>query len=155
VTRKILIVDGRAEHRDRARVSPAAQRLRGAVGADGEAALKQVEQHVPDLVLLDVMMSLKGGYEVCQRMRERPDWQHIRSSCCRPEARGGGEQGLVSRRRFLRHQAFLQQGTGRQNRRIAWHRRRNRRDMSVRLKFSLWLAAFFFGIVAVAAATAV
>ena len=45
---------------------------------DGEAALKQVEQHVPDLVLLDVMMSLKSGYEVCQRMRERPDWQHIK-----------------------------------------------------------------------------
>jgi len=45
---------------------------------DGEAALKQVEAHRPDLVLLDVMMSLKSGYEVCQRMRERPDWQHIK-----------------------------------------------------------------------------
>ena len=45
---------------------------------DGEAALRQVEQHVPDLVLLDVMMSLKSGYEVCQRMREHPDWQHIK-----------------------------------------------------------------------------
>lgn len=45
---------------------------------DGEAALKQVEQHLPDLVLLDVMMSVKSGYEVCQRMRERPDWQHIK-----------------------------------------------------------------------------
>lgn len=45
---------------------------------DGEAALKQVEQHVPDLVLLDVMMSVKSGYEVCQRMRERADWQHIK-----------------------------------------------------------------------------
>ncbi|MBK5105196.1 MAG: response regulator [Burkholderiales bacterium] len=45
---------------------------------DGVEALKQVEQHVPDLVLLDVMMSLKSGYEVCQRMRERADWQHIK-----------------------------------------------------------------------------
>ena len=45
---------------------------------DGETALKQVEQHLPDLVLLDVMMSVKSGYEVCQRMRERPDWQHIK-----------------------------------------------------------------------------
>ena len=33
---------------------------------------------MPDLVLLDVMLSLKSGYEVCQRMRERPDWQHIK-----------------------------------------------------------------------------
>ena len=45
---------------------------------DGDAALKQVEKHLPDLVLLDVMMSLRSGYEVCQRMRERADWQHIK-----------------------------------------------------------------------------
>ena len=45
---------------------------------DGEAALKQVEEHRPDLVLLDVMMSVKSGYEVCQRMRARPEWQHIK-----------------------------------------------------------------------------
>ncbi len=45
---------------------------------DGEAALKQVEQHLPDLVLLDVMMPLKSGYEVCQRMRARADWRQIK-----------------------------------------------------------------------------
>ena len=45
---------------------------------DGETALKQVEQHLPDLVLLDVMMPLKSGYEVCQRMRERAAWRHIK-----------------------------------------------------------------------------
>ena len=45
---------------------------------DGETALKQVEQHLPDLVLLDVMMPLKSGYEVCQRMRARAAWRHIK-----------------------------------------------------------------------------
>ena len=45
---------------------------------DGETALKQVEQHLPDLVLLDVMMPLKSGYEVCQRMRARAEWRHIK-----------------------------------------------------------------------------
>jgi DNA-binding response OmpR family regulator len=48
------------------------------VAQDGEAALRQVEEHLPDLVLLDVMMPLKSGYEVCQRMRERNDWRHIK-----------------------------------------------------------------------------
>jgi DNA-binding response OmpR family regulator len=45
---------------------------------DGEAALEQVARHLPDLVLLDVMLSLKSGYEVCQRMRERTEWQQIK-----------------------------------------------------------------------------
>lgn len=45
---------------------------------DGDAALIEVEAHVPDLVLLDVMLPRKSGYEVCQRIRERADWQHIK-----------------------------------------------------------------------------
>jgi two-component system alkaline phosphatase synthesis response regulator PhoP len=48
------------------------------VAQDGETALDQVEQHLPDLVLLDVMMSGISGYEVCQRMRAHAEWQHIK-----------------------------------------------------------------------------
>ena len=48
------------------------------VARNGGAALKLVEEHKPDLVLLDVMMPVKSGYEVCQRMRERADWRHIK-----------------------------------------------------------------------------
>jgi len=78
VTKKILIVD------DEPNIVTALEYLLQKSGyevslaQDGEAALKQVEKHLPDLVLLDVMMSSKSGYEVCQRMRERADWQHIK-----------------------------------------------------------------------------
>jgi DNA-binding response OmpR family regulator len=48
------------------------------IARNGEAALKLVEAQLPDLVLLDVMMPLRSGYEVCQRMRERADWRHIK-----------------------------------------------------------------------------
>jgi DNA-binding response OmpR family regulator len=48
------------------------------VARNGDEALKLVEEHHPDLVLLDVMMPLRSGYEVCMRMRERPEWQHIK-----------------------------------------------------------------------------
>jgi DNA-binding response OmpR family regulator len=48
------------------------------VARNGDAALKVIEDERPDLVLLDVMMPVKSGYEVCQRMRERADWQHIK-----------------------------------------------------------------------------
>ena len=45
---------------------------------NGKEALRCVEEWSPDLVLLDVMMPLASGYEVCQRIREREDWRHIR-----------------------------------------------------------------------------
>jgi DNA-binding response OmpR family regulator len=40
---------------------------------DGEAALELVNSFRPDLILLDIMLPLKSGYEVCQKMRESPD----------------------------------------------------------------------------------
>ncbi len=48
------------------------------VAGDGEAALQMIAEHRPDLVLLDVMMPKRSGYEVCQRVRERPDWRQIK-----------------------------------------------------------------------------
>mgnify|MGYP003455365772 FL=1 len=48
------------------------------VAADGAAALRQVQAVAPDLVLLDVMMPEKNGYDVCQRIRARPEWSNIR-----------------------------------------------------------------------------
>ncbi|MGB4467522.1 MAG: response regulator [Azovibrio sp.] len=43
-----------------------------AVASDGEAALEQVEAFHPDLILLDVMMPKKSGYEVCELLRADP-----------------------------------------------------------------------------------
>ena len=45
---------------------------------NGDEALVEIERFAPDLVLLDVMMPIKSGYEVCQRVRARPDWRHIK-----------------------------------------------------------------------------
>lgn len=39
----------------------------------GEQVLRLVENELPDLILLDVMMPRMDGYEVCRRLRENPD----------------------------------------------------------------------------------
>lgn len=46
-----------------------------AVANDGEAALKLMEEKAPDLVLLDVMLPKKNGFEVCQQIKGNPAWQ--------------------------------------------------------------------------------
>src|SRR6185369_3911341 len=48
------------------------------IARNGDEALKLIEQNRPDLVLLDVMMPLRSGYEVCRVVREREDWKHIK-----------------------------------------------------------------------------
>ena len=48
------------------------------IARNGDEALALVESFLPHVVLLDVMMPRKSGYEVCQQIRERADWQHIK-----------------------------------------------------------------------------
>ena len=48
------------------------------VAADGEAALQAIGAQLPDLVLLDVMLPKKDGFEVCQQIRAHPQWRSIK-----------------------------------------------------------------------------
>jgi DNA-binding response OmpR family regulator len=48
------------------------------VERDGEAALKAVAERRPDLILLDVMIPKRDGYDICQAIRTTPEWSGIR-----------------------------------------------------------------------------
>lgn len=48
------------------------------VARDGEEALAHVAQFRPALILLDVMLPLRNGFEVCQKIRQTPEWHDIR-----------------------------------------------------------------------------
>jgi len=45
--------------------------------SDGPAALELIERQPPDIVLLDVMMPGMDGFEVCQKIKERPESMHV------------------------------------------------------------------------------
>lgn len=45
---------------------------------DGEQALRLLDAFRPDLILLDIMLPLRNGFEVCQRIREHPGWKNTR-----------------------------------------------------------------------------
>ncbi len=47
------------------------------VASNGEEALQAVEDNPPDLILLDVMMPKRDGYDVCQTIRANPAWKDI------------------------------------------------------------------------------
>jgi DNA-binding response OmpR family regulator len=76
--RKVLIVD------DEPNIVTALEFLLKRSGYDvrlatnGAEALSLVDSFAPDVVLMDVMMPVKSGYEVCQRMRERPELAGIK-----------------------------------------------------------------------------
>ena len=78
MSKKVLIVD------DEPNIITSLEYLMKKCGYDvtiarnGDEALALIESFLPDVVLLDVMMPRKSGYEVCQQIRERPDWQHIK-----------------------------------------------------------------------------
>ena len=78
MTKKILIADDEPNIVTALEFLLQRNRYEVFIARNGEEALKLVEAHQPDLVLLDVMMPVRSGYEVCQRMRERSDWRHIK-----------------------------------------------------------------------------
>lgn len=48
------------------------------IAADGQEAIDKVRSETPDLILLDIMMPRKNGYEVCQEIRSDPQLQGTR-----------------------------------------------------------------------------
>jgi DNA-binding NarL/FixJ family response regulator len=76
--RRVLIADDRAQARDalRALLDTVAGVEVVGQAADGLEAVHQVEEHQPDVVLLDVRMPLLDGLEATRRIKAR--WPGVR-----------------------------------------------------------------------------
>ncbi len=78
MTKRILIVDDEPNIVVSLEFLMKREGFEVAVAGDGEAALRAVEAKMPDLVLLDIMLPKKNGFEVCQTIRANPEWQAVK-----------------------------------------------------------------------------
>jgi DNA-binding response OmpR family regulator len=72
MTSKILIVDDEPNIVISLEFLMKKEGFEVAIAGDGEEALAKVASFAPDLVLLDVMMPKKSGFEVCEALRADP-----------------------------------------------------------------------------------
>ena len=47
------------------------------IAQDGPSALDMIEERIPDVMLLDLMMPGYDGFEVLKRLREKPAWRKL------------------------------------------------------------------------------
>lgn len=48
------------------------------VARTGEEAIEMISRLEPDLILLDIMLPGIDGFEICQWVREHPEWDRIK-----------------------------------------------------------------------------
>ena len=95
------------------------------VARDGQEALDVLRRVRPRLVLLDVMMPRKTGFEVCQEVRSDDALQgHADPDAHRQGPRHRRRQGPGAGRRRLHDQALLHARAGAEGARDCWRPRR-------------------------------
>lgn len=74
---KIMVVEDEADIQELIRYNLAKEGFLVTTCDSGEDALERVIQHVPDLVLLDLMLPGIGGLDVCRAVRRAPQTQSV------------------------------------------------------------------------------
>src|SRR6266581_694293 len=78
MARRILIVDDEPNIVDSLEFLMRGSDYEVRVARNGDEALRRAESFRPDLVLLDVMMPQRSGFEVCQKIRENPALRDVK-----------------------------------------------------------------------------
>ena len=69
---RVLIADDIQQNRELLEAYLADEGYEILMAADGQQTIQMVEQHQPDLILLDIMMPRMSGYEVCRQLKSDP-----------------------------------------------------------------------------------
>lgn len=74
--KKILVVDDEQMTTELAKTFLEKHGFEVVVASDGEEALELANDHLPDLILLDVMLPTIDGFEVCKRLKENSNFKN-------------------------------------------------------------------------------
>lgn len=74
--KKILVVDDEQMTTELAKTFLEKHGFEVVVASDGEEALELANDHLPDLILLDVMLPTIDGFEVCKRLKENTNFKN-------------------------------------------------------------------------------
>jgi CheY-like chemotaxis protein len=69
---RVLIADDIQQNRELLEAYLADEGYQILMAADGQQTMQMVDQHQPDLILLDIMMPRMSGYEVCTQIKNDP-----------------------------------------------------------------------------------
>ncbi len=78
MTIKILVVDDSQLVTDMVKMRLQMHGYEVLLAHNGEQALRMIDSEEPALLVLDVQMPGMDGYEVCRRLRERPELDDLR-----------------------------------------------------------------------------
>ncbi|MEZ6035050.1 MAG: response regulator [Planctomycetaceae bacterium] len=69
---RVLIADDIQQNRELLEAYLADEGYEILMANDGQQTMQLVDQHQPDLILLDIMMPRMSGYEVCSQIKSDP-----------------------------------------------------------------------------------
>ncbi len=73
---KILLVDDEPDILEILKYNLRKEGYEVATAGNGEEGLRRAEEFQPDLIILDIMMPVMDGVEVCRQLRAKPEFKH-------------------------------------------------------------------------------
>lgn len=78
MNKSILVVEDSPTHRHLITTPLSRQGYRISTAANGEEALEKASREMPDLIVLDIVLPKKNGFQVCRQLKTSPATKNIK-----------------------------------------------------------------------------
>lgn len=78
MSKSILVVEDSPTHRHLISTPLTRQGYRISTATNGEEAVDKATREMPDLIVLDIVLPLKNGFQVCRQLKTTPETKDIK-----------------------------------------------------------------------------